>query len=147
MKKILNWVVVTCVVTGLCSCEQAGREEVPYTKVTGEFVTDLTLTGAAEAHAVEHVEIFNTAEGTDSLWIVDHDFFQSQVKVKWDGKRSFSAVEGVDIVFGEVVNITGEIQEDGTINIEWRYLQGGDPADDYVVVGVGHRYTGLDGDF
>ncbi len=147
MKKILNLAVITCVIVGLYSCEQEGREEVPYTKVTGEFVTDLTLTGAAEAHTVAHIEIFNTAEGTDSLWIADTHFFESQVKVKWDGKRSFSAVNGVDILLGEVVNITGEVLEDGTINVEWRYLQGGDPADDYVVVGVGHRYTGLDNDF
>ncbi len=146
MKKILNWVIITTVAAGLYACDEAGRDEVPYTKVTGEFVTDLTLSGADEAQAEEHIEIFNTAEGTDSLWIADTHFFDSKVKVKWDGKRSFSAVEGKDIVHGEVVNITGEILDDGTLHIEWRYLQGGDPADDYVVVGVGHRYTGLDDD-
>lgn len=68
------------------------------------------------------------------------------MKVVRNGNK-FSIEGGDDIIHGEIVNITGEVfPANDSVHVEWRYLQGGDPADDYVIIANGHRYTGLDDD-
>ncbi len=115
-----------------------------YSTISGEYVTSFVLTGGADATDRQHLLIYNVTSGADSLWVEDRDFFDSKVKVAWDGKNSFSVSKGDDVVFGEVVNITGTLYpEKDSVHVEWRYLEGGDPADDYVVVADGSRYTGL----
>ena len=137
---------IACMVT-LAGCTEQDPEKVvlPTVGIAGEYVVVLELKQPFEASDQQNIQIYNTANGFDSLWIEDHNFFESKVKVKWDGANSFSAEEGEDVLHGEIVNITGQIfPERDSIHVEWRYLQGGDPEDDYVVEANGVLYNGLD---
>jgi hypothetical protein len=121
------------------------KQTFPYTEVSGEYSVALELTGAATASDHQHILIYNTASGLDSLWIEDRDFFDSKVEVKWDGSHLFAVTNGNDLAHGEIVNITGTVfPEQDSVHVEWRYLQGtGDPNDDYVVTADGSLYNGL----
>ena len=127
-----------------CQEQEVKKVTLPSTKIAGEYIVDFELTQPFAASSTETLRIFNTSDMDNSLWVEDHDFFESQVKVTWDGGNTFSVENGNDILNGEIVNITGTIfPEKDSIHIEWRYLQGGDPADDYVVVANGVLYNGL----
>lgn len=142
----MNKILYLLVFTALFSCQEieVEKKSVPAADVVGEWVVDLELTQPFATSDQQVIRIYNTANSTDSLWVEDADFFESKVRVKWDGADGFSAEGAEDILHGEVVNITGKIfPEKDSIHVEWRYLQGGDPADDYVVVGNGVLYNGL----
>lgn len=128
----------------LASCSDSDvKIKMPYTAISGEYDAEFNLSQPVTASDQVHFRIYNTANSNDSLWIDDENFFESKVKVHWDGNNRFSVIEGVDLYNGEVVNIEGELYKGDSIRVEWRYLQGGDPEDDYVVVAKGKRYTGL----
>lgn len=132
--------------TALASCQEIEVEKkvLPNVHVAGEWVVDLELTQPFAASDHQVIRIYNTANSSDSLWVEDADFFESKVRVKWDGANGFSAEGAEDILHGEIVNISGQVFPDkDSIHVEWRYLQGGDPADDYVVVANGVLYNGL----
>ena len=127
-----------------CQDDEVKKQEFSYTPIVGEYDVHLELTQPSEASGHETIRIYNTANSMDSLWVEDDSFFESQVKVKWTGGNTFSVENGHDIIHGEVVNITGTIfPEKDSIHVEWRYLQGGAPEDDYVVVANGVLYNGL----
>lgn len=128
---------------GSCDADENEGEKKKYTNVVGEFDAEFELTQPFQASDHVHFLIYNTADESDSLWIDEENFFESKVKVAWDGKNTFSVTEGHDVYNGETVNIEGEIFGD-SVRVEWRYLQGGDPEDDYIVIAKGKRYTGLD---
>lgn len=143
--KAFKYVIVMTMI-GFFACEEEGVEKVPFTRATGEFVAEFELTQPFETQESHHFKIYNTSGSNDSLWIDEPDFFDSKVKVARTGNK-FSIEGGTDIIHGEIVNITGEVfPAKDSVHVEWRYLQGGDPADDYVVIANGHRYTGLDDD-
>jgi hypothetical protein len=144
MKKTIAF-LLSAVTLYACTETEGEKTVFPTTIVTGEYALELELTQPFEAASEETVRIYNTANSKDSLWIEDEAFFDSKVKVKWNGDNTFSIEEGEDIAHGEVVNITGEIfPAKDSLHIEWRYLQGtGDPADDFVVVGNGVLFNGF----
>jgi hypothetical protein len=130
----------------IVSCTETEFDKVltDATSISGEYDVALELTQPFAASDHQLIAIFNTAN-SDSLWIVDANFFESQVKVPWTGENTFSISNGEDIIHGEVVDIIGEIfPANDSIHVEWRYLQGtGDPADDFVVTASGFLYNGL----
>jgi hypothetical protein len=144
MKLKILFVILCLGVFSRCTETEGEKIVLPTAGITGEYVVVLELTQPFEAESEQHILIYNTANGFDSLWVEDHNFFESKVKVKWDGANSFSAEAGEDIFHGEVVNIAGQIfPEKDSIHVEWRYLQGGEPEDDYVVVANGVLHNGL----
>jgi hypothetical protein len=131
----------------LASCTETEFDKVtfPYTHVTGEYVMEFELP-SLDITDQQHLWVFNTANSADSLWVEDHDFFQTQVRVKWDGNNKFSATNGVDILSGLSVDITGEVfPENDSIHVEWTYYDAdiGLGEDDYVVTASGVRYNGI----
>ncbi len=143
MKKII--LIIFCGVI-ILSCTETEFDKVvtSSTSISGEYDVSLDLTQPFTASGHETIRIYNSAN-SDSLWIEDADFFESQVRVSWTGDNTFSITSGEDIIHGELVNITGEIfPATDSIHVEWRYLQGtGDEADDYVVVAKGVLYNGI----
>lgn len=140
--------IYTLMIAALCftACTDEGDVDkvvLPYTDVVGNYVVELELTQPFEVTEVHSILLSNTAADRDSLWIIDPDFFGSQVRVLLEG-NTFSTIEGEDIMFGEVVTISGEVfPEQDSIHVEWRYLQGGDPSDDYVVIANGVLFDGI----
>jgi hypothetical protein len=128
-----------------CTETEFDKVTLPTTDIAGEYVVTLELPafGISEEH---NIRVFNTAYSTDSLWVEDHDFFETQVRVKRDGANKFSVTQGTDLFSGIEVNINGEIfPEKDSIHVEWEYLQVdfGDGPEDYVVTGNGVLYNGL----
>jgi hypothetical protein len=129
------------------SCTDEGdvdKVTFPYTQLVGTYVVDMDLTQPFEVSEEHSILLSNTAaqEG-DSLWLIDPDFFDSRVKVAWEG-NTFSTTEGVDLINGEIVNVQGEVfPEQDSIHVEWRYLQGGAPEEDYIVIANGVLYNGI----
>ena len=128
-----------------CTETEFDKVTLPTTGVAGEYATIVEL-DAFEISEEHHIRVYNTALSTDSLWVEDHDFFQTQVRVKYDGANKFSITQGVDILSGIEVNINGEVfPENDSIHVEWEYLQvdiGEGPAD-YVVTADGTLYNGI----
>lgn len=128
-------------------CTETEYEKVtfPTTVVTGEYVVDLNLPDL-DITDHQHIRVYNTSSSADSLWVEDNDFFESMVRVKFDGNNKFSVVNGVDILSGINVNITGEVYpEKDSIHVEWTYLDVdiGLGEDDYLVTANGILYNGF----
>lgn len=128
-----------------CTETTFDKEVLSTAKVTGEYVTTMELEALdiAEDH---NIRIYNTSFSSDSLWVEDHDFFQTQVRVAYDGEQKFSITNGTDILSGIRVNITGEVFPDNdSIHVEWTYLQVdiGEGEQDYVVTADGVLYNGI----
>lgn len=144
MKKTVAFLLA---VVTLYACTETEGEKIvlPTSKITGEYVVNLELTQPFEASAEETIRVYNTANSADSLWVEDEAFYDSKVRVKWDGNTKFFVEEGNDIAHNEIVTISGEIfPANDSIHVEWRYHQGtGDPADDFVVFANGVLYNGL----
>jgi hypothetical protein len=145
MKKNIMSILVLSILAMACVEPEVEKIVLPGSDVAGEYIVHLELTQPFAASDEQVIRIFNTASlDADSSWLEDHDFFESQVKVRWTDAYNFSAESGKDVLHGEVVNITGRIfPETDSIHVEWRYLQGGAPEADYVVIGKGVRYNGL----
>jgi hypothetical protein len=128
-----------------CTETEFDKVTLPTTDIGGEYVTTLEL-GALGITDVQHIRLFNTSFGTDSLWVEDLDFFESQVRVKLNDDNTFGVTNGIDILNGADVNITGKVfPENDSIHVEWTYLQVdiGLGPDDYVVTANGVLYNGI----
>lgn len=128
-----------------CTETEFDKVLLPTSQIGGEYVVALELE-SLDITDVQHIRVFNTATGGDSLWVEDLDFFESQVKVYINDDNSFSITNGRDILNDADVNITGQVfPEKDSIHIEWTYLQVdiGLGPDDYVVEANGVRYNGL----
>lgn len=129
------------------SCTETEFDKIllPTSDIGGEYVVTLELE-AFDITDVQHIRVFNTAAGGDSLWVEDPDFFESQVKVILNDDNTFGVTGGWDILNGVDVDITGAVfPEKDSIHVEWKYLQVdlGDGPDDYVVTADGVLYNGL----
>lgn len=145
MKK--NITLLSAVAFLLWSCTETEFDKVllPTSEVGGEYVVTLEL-ASLDITDVQHIRVFNTSAGGDSLWVEDHDFFESQVKVSLNDDNTFGITNGRDILNDARVNITGQVfPEKDSIHVEWTYLQVdiGLGPDDYVVEANGVRYNGL----
>ena len=142
-----NIAILSAIGLMLWSCTETEFDKVllPTSEIGGEFVVALELK-PLDITDVQHIRVFNTAAGGDSLWVEDHDFFESQVKVILNGDNTFGITNGRDILNDAAVNISGQVfPENDSIHIEWTYLQVdiGLGPDDYVVEANGVRYNGL----
>lgn len=140
-------VVLAMAAVAVWSCAEPDFDKVllPTSDIGGEYVVTLEL-AAFDITDVQHIRIFNTAAGGDSLWVEDLDFFESQVKVSLNDDNSFGITGGRDILNDVEVNITGMVfPENDSIQVEWTYLQVdlGDGPEDYVVTANGVLYNGL----
>ncbi len=132
----------------LASCTETEFDKVvlPTTDVAGEYVVTLELP-ALDVTDVQLIRVFNTASSFDSLWIEDPDFFGTQVKVGLNDDNTFGITNGVDILSGISLDITGKVfPEKDSIHIEWLYkdVDIGLGEDDYQVIANGVVYDGLD---
>lgn len=143
IKTVLSSIVIF--LSAGCTDTEFKKVTLPTTGISGEYVVTLNLE-ALDITDVQHIRVFNTASSTDSLWVEDHDFFETQVRVKWDGNNTFGIVNGVDILSGINVNIAGEVfPASDSIHVEWTYLQVdiGLGPEDYVVQADGVLYNGI----
>lgn len=128
-----------------CTETEFDKVLLPTSDIGGEYVVDLELP-ALDITDVQHIRLFNTAAGGDSLWVEDRDFFESQVKVALNDDNTFGITNGKDILFGADVNIAGQVfPENDSIHVEWTYLQVdiGEGPKDYVVTANGVLYNGI----
>lgn len=138
-------VFIAAVLLWGCTETEFDKVVLPTTDVAGEYVVTLEL-AALDITDEQHIRVFNTSAGGDSLWIEDLDFFESQVKVALNDDNTFGITNGVDILYGVDVNITGKVfPENDSIHVEWTYLQVdiGLGPDDYTVVANGVLYNGI----
>jgi hypothetical protein len=129
-----------------CTETEYDKEIIPTTEASGEYVVELELP-ALDIIDVQHIHVFNTASSFDSLWIADFDFFGTQVKVGLNDDNTFGVTNGVDILSGITVDVTGKVfPEKDSIHVEWLYrdVDLGDGEQDYEVIANGVLYTGLD---
>ena len=129
-----------------CTETEYDKEIIPTTEASGEYVVELELP-ALDIIDVQHIHVFNTASSFDSLWIADFDFFGTQVKVGLNDDNTFGVTNGVDILSGITVDVTGKVfPEKDSIHVEWLYMDVdlGDGEQDYEVIANGVLYTGLD---
>jgi hypothetical protein len=143
MKKIIVLISIVSVVLHGCLEDTREGPKTPFENIAGDYEAEFEFIEPAPDMTTAHFRVFNVGSGTlDSLWVQDENVWESMVKVKWDGKNSFSITEGHDIIHGEVVNITGEIFSKDSIRVEWHYVQA-DPADDVIIVAKGKRFSGF----
>lgn len=142
-----NAIAALVALTLLWSCTETEFDKVllPTTEVAGEYVVTLELE-ALDITDEQHIRLFNTAAGGDSLWLEDLNFFESQVKVALNDDNTFGIINGVDILYGVDVHVTGQVfPEKDSIHVEWTYLQVdiGLGPEDYHVVADGVLYNGI----
>jgi hypothetical protein len=145
--KNISALIIVIMALAFVGCTETEFEKVaiPTNSVTGEFVVELNLPDL-DITDHQHILIYNTAGSKDSIWVEDHDFFESMVRVKYDGNNKFSVTNGIDILHGASVNIKGEVfPEKDSIHVEWTYLQVdiGLGDDDYLVTANGILYNGI----
>ena len=141
--------IVTFSIAGLLlwSCTEMEFDKVllPTSDIGGEYVVNLELE-ALGITDVQHIRLFNTAAGGDSLWVEDLNFFETQVKVGLNDDNTFGITNGKDILNDTDVNITGQVfPEMDSVHVEWTYLQVdiGEGPKDYVVEANGVLYNGI----
>ncbi|HLT80390.1 MAG TPA: lipid-binding protein, partial [Cyclobacteriaceae bacterium] len=85
-----NAIAALVALTLLWSCTETEFDKVllPTTEVAGEYVVTLELE-ALDITDEQHIRLFNTAAGGDSLWLEDLNFFESQVKVALNDDNTF----------------------------------------------------------
>jgi hypothetical protein len=147
MNRIISAILYSAVVMLLANCTETDFKKVtlPTTAISGEYVVALNL-AALDITDEQHIRVFNTTFSTDSLWVEDADFFETQVRVKWNGDHTFGVSNGVDIWSGIDVDINGEVfPANDSIHVEWTYKQVdiGLGPEDYVVTADGVLYNGI----
>tara|TARA_R110002050_G_C8574664_1_gene483006 strand:+ start:57 stop:500 length:444 start_codon:yes stop_codon:yes gene_type:complete len=145
MKNITKYMFLLLVIVGFSACqedykvEDAGSLELSGDWTVGEYSLDSEL-----LYGFYELQLYNTATGTDSIWI--DNIYESGYKVK-SAKLSETtfAVTGatdvngkaaglIDIVDGRVIN------NDSIVFRVILYKADGTVKDDYLE--AGHRYTG-----
>lgn len=145
--KNISALIILITALAYMGCTETESEKVtfPTTAVTGEYVVELNIPDL-DVTDHQHIRVYNTSFSTDSLWVEDHDFFETLVRVKFDGNNKFSVTNGVDVLSGIHVNIAGEVfPEKDSVHVEWTYLDVdiGLGEDDYLVTANGILYNGF----
>lgn len=109
--------------------------------IAGEWVLQAEYGGAVDAGPY-HINIYNVANGTDSVWIQDKDFWKYQIKASYSSNSlSFKADSAVDILQGDKVTIkNAKVINTDSIQFEAEFKS--DPGNTYKF--AGHRRIGYD---
>lgn len=141
--------LVMMIVFTNCKDDEEVKYEATY-PVSGEWYVNEYYEGDDTAYGPYHLQIFNTANSTDSVWISNVYGSGVVIKAIVNPDKTFSVTEAPDIHggFAYATILNGKIIDNDSIHFSvvlYDY-DGDDPVLEAEFVTAGHRFTGLEGE-
>lgn len=152
MKKLTFLILIMPLVVFLGSCDDDKAEQTfnATYPVSGEWVVNEYYEGDDHAYGPYHLQIFNTANSEDSVWI--SNVYGSGVKIKAivNADKTFSTEDAPDIneAYAYASVVDGRIIDTDSIHftvVLYKYVSN-QPVLEAEFVTAGRRWTGLEGE-